>query len=106
MKARFTPALFAHAEAVLGQLLRFEHPADAVVSHYFREHRQLGHADRAFVAETVFAVLRRGRSLEARCGKELSDRRRLLAGLAVARGAASKTVPLDSSGICTWLKKL
>ena len=28
---------------VLGQLLRFEHPADAVVSRYFREHRQLGH---------------------------------------------------------------
>jgi 16S rRNA (cytosine967-C5)-methyltransferase len=86
MKARFTPALFAHAEAVLGQLLRFDHPADAVVSRYFREHRQLGHADRAFVAETVFAVLRRGRSLEARCGKELSDRRRLLAALAVVRG--------------------
>ena len=32
MKARFTPALFAHAEAVLGLLLRFDYPADAVVS--------------------------------------------------------------------------
>jgi 16S rRNA (cytosine967-C5)-methyltransferase len=32
MNARFTPALFAHAEAVLGQVLRFEYPADAVVS--------------------------------------------------------------------------
>ena len=84
--ARFTPALFAHAEAVLGQLLRFEHPADAVVSRYFREHRQLGHADRAFVAETVFAVLRRGRSIEARCAGQLSDRRRLLLALAVVRG--------------------
>ena len=86
MKARFTPALFAHAEAVLGQLLRFDHPADAVVSRYFREHRQLGHADRAFVAETVFAVLRRGRSIEARCAGQLSDRRRLLATLALVRG--------------------
>ena len=76
MKARFTAALFAHAEAVLGQLLTFEHPADAIVSRYFREHRNLGHADRAFVAETVFAVLRRGRSLEARCGGDLSDRDR------------------------------
>ena len=27
MKARFTPALFAHAEAVLGLLLRFDYPA-------------------------------------------------------------------------------
>lgn len=86
MKARFTPALFAHAEAVLGQLLRFEHPADAVVSRYFREHRELGHADRAFVAETVFAVLRRGRSLEARCAGQLSDRHLLLVALAVTRG--------------------
>ena len=75
MKARFTPSLFAHAEAVLNQLLRFDYPADAVVSHYFRDHRELGHADRAFVAETVFAVLRRGRSLEARCAGQLSDRR-------------------------------
>lgn len=90
MKARFTPALFAHAEAVLGQLLRFEHPADAVVSRYFREHRQLGHADRGFVAETVFAVLRKKRSLEARCGAvdkhAATPRRLLLAALIVARG--------------------
>jgi len=86
MKARFTPSLFAHAEAVLGQLLRFEYPADAVVSRYFREHRQLGHADRAFVAETVFAVLRRGRSLEARCAGQLSDRHLLLVALAITRG--------------------
>ncbi|MGE5470649.1 MAG: RsmB/NOP family class I SAM-dependent RNA methyltransferase [Bacteroidota bacterium] len=86
MKARFTPSLFAHAEAVLGQLLRFEFPADAVVSRYFREHRELGHADRAFVAETVFAVLRRGRSLEARCGTQLSDRHLLLVALAITRG--------------------
>ena len=86
MKARFTPALFAHAEAVLTQLLRFEHPADAVVSRYFREHRQLGHADRGFVAETVFAVLRRLRSLEARCGGSVTPRRLLLAALIVARG--------------------
>lgn len=86
MKARFTPALFAHAEAVLGQLLRFDHPADAVVSRYFRDHRELGHADRAFVAETVFAVLRRGRSLEARCGEPITDRKLLLVALAVTRG--------------------
>jgi 16S rRNA (cytosine967-C5)-methyltransferase len=85
MKARFTPSLFAHAEAVLGQLLKFQYPADAVVSHYFRDHRGLGHADRAFVAETVFAVLRRGRSIEARCAGNLSDRRRLLVALAVVR---------------------
>ncbi len=86
MKARFTPALFAHAEAVLAQVLNFAHPADAVVSHYFREHRQLGHADRGFVAETVFAVLRRKRSLEARCGGRATVRQLLLAALVLLRG--------------------
>jgi 16S rRNA (cytosine967-C5)-methyltransferase len=104
MKARFTPALFAHAEAVLGQLLCFDHPADAVVSRYFREHRQLGHADRAFVAETVFAVLRRGRSIEARCAGQLSDRRRLLVALAVVRAwSLEALVPVLRAGEEAWL---
>ena len=107
MKARFTPALFAHAEAVLGQLLTFEHPADAVVSRYFREHRQLGHADRAFVAETVFAVLRRGRSIEARCAGELSDRHRLLACLAVVRGWSQRELaPVLKASEEAWLATL
>ncbi len=104
MKARFTPALFAHAEAVLGQLLSFEHPADAVVSRYFREHRNLGHADRAFVAETVFAVLRRGRSIEARCAGQLSDRHRLLACLAVVRGWSQRELaPVLKASEEAWL---
>ena len=104
MKARFTPALFAHAETVLGQLLRFDHPADAVVSRYFRENRQLGHADRAFVAETVFAVLRRGRSLEARCAGQISDRRLLLAALAVTRGWSQRELaPVLKASEEEWL---
>jgi len=103
-KARFTPALFAHAEHLLGQLLRFEHPADAVVSHYFREHRQLGHADRAFIAETVFAFLRRRRSLEARCGERPDNRQRLLATLAVARGWSQRELmPVLKASEEAWL---
>ena len=104
MKARFTPALFAHAEAVLGLLLRFDYPADAVVSRYFREHRELGHADRAFVAETVFAVLRRGRSIEARCAGKLSDRARLLVALAVTRGWSQRELaPVLKASEEEWL---
>lgn len=103
-KARFTPALFAHAEHLLGQLLRFDHPADAVVSHYFREHRQLGHADRAFVAETVFAFLRRRRSLDARCGERPDNRQRLLATLAVARGWSQRELaPVLKASEEAWL---
>ncbi len=104
MNARFTPALFAHAEAVLGLLLRFDYPADAVVSRYFHEHRQLGHADRAFVAETVFAVLRRGRSIEARCAGKLSDRARLLVALAVVRGWSQRELsPVLKASEEEWL---
>lgn len=104
MKARFTPALFAHAETLLADLLRFEHPADAAVSHYFREHRQLGHADRGFVAETVFAVLRRRRSLEARCGGQATPRRLLLAALACTRGWSRRELdPVLKESEREWL---
>ena len=39
--------------------LRFEHPADAVVSRYFRENRSLGPRERATLAETVYTVVRK-----------------------------------------------
>jgi len=39
--------------------LKFDHPADAVVSHFFREHRGLGQRERATLAETVYTVLRK-----------------------------------------------
>ena len=83
---RFTPALFNHTEALLAELLRSPFPADAVVSRYFRQHRELGHADRGFAAETVYAVLRRKRSLSARCGDDVTSRRLLLATLACVYG--------------------
>jgi 16S rRNA (cytosine967-C5)-methyltransferase len=44
---------------LLEQVLRFDHPADAVVSRFFREHRSLGPRERATLAETAYAVLRR-----------------------------------------------
>ena len=62
---RVSAAAFAHAEAALAVALNFSGPADEVLSRYFRARRELGQRDRAFVAESVFAVLRRKRSLEA-----------------------------------------
>lgn len=79
-------ALFHHAETLLSELLRFTSPADRVMSLYFRQHHELGHADRGFVAETVFTVLRRKRSLAARCAGEVTSRRLLLATLACLQG--------------------
>ncbi|MEW6691187.1 MAG: SAM-dependent methyltransferase, partial [Pseudomonadota bacterium] len=57
-----------HAVAALAELLRFSRPADQALSSYLRHHRGLGQRDRAFVAETAFAALRRKRSLEAAAG--------------------------------------
>ncbi len=58
-----TKALIAHASEALSDALRFSGPADQAVSRHFRNNRELGQSDRAFVAETVFGALRRRRSL-------------------------------------------
>ena len=65
---RITRTVIAHACARSTGMLRFDAPADQVLSRYFRNHRNLGQAERAFIAEAVFAVLRRKRSLEAAAG--------------------------------------
>jgi 16S rRNA (cytosine967-C5)-methyltransferase len=76
-----TPARLAHAEAALAEMLGASRPADQAMSAYFRRHRALGQQDRAFVAEAVFAVLRRRRSLEAASGS--AEPRALLAAALV-----------------------
>lgn len=65
---RLTRALLGLAASALAGLLDFSGPADEKLSRFFREHRSLGRRDRAFVAEAVYAVLRRKRSLEAAAG--------------------------------------
>jgi 16S rRNA (cytosine967-C5)-methyltransferase len=63
-----TRAVLAHAREALALMLRFDAPADQVLSGYFRSHRNLGQRERAVIAEAAFAVLRRKRSLEAAAG--------------------------------------
>jgi 16S rRNA (cytosine967-C5)-methyltransferase len=55
---------FEHAVTVLVAVLRFEFPADSVVSRYFHEHRQIGPLDRSAIAEAVYGILRRKRLLD------------------------------------------
>jgi 16S rRNA (cytosine967-C5)-methyltransferase len=74
---KVSAGLLEHAETALRELLRFNGPADHVLSRYFRAHPQLGQRDRALVAESTFAVLRRRRSLEAISGS--AEPRALLA---------------------------
>ena len=63
MTPNITSAMIDAAVLALELLLRFEQPADAVLSAFFRERRQLGGRERGFVAETVYTVLRRRRLL-------------------------------------------
>jgi 16S rRNA (cytosine967-C5)-methyltransferase len=50
--------------AALTVILPARTPADAEMSRFFREHKHLGQRDRALVADTVYAALRRRRLLE------------------------------------------
>jgi 16S rRNA (cytosine967-C5)-methyltransferase len=89
-----TPQRVAHAEAVLAELLRFARPADQTLSIHFRRNRALGQQDRAFVAEAVFAVLRRKRSLEAAAGSA-QPRALLLAALVRVFGLSGRVLEAD-----------
>ncbi|MDM0040091.1 RsmB/NOP family class I SAM-dependent RNA methyltransferase [Variovorax sp. J22G21] len=52
-------ALLEASADLVGLVLKFDHPADAVVARFFREHREFGPRERATLAETVYAVLRK-----------------------------------------------
>jgi 16S rRNA (cytosine967-C5)-methyltransferase len=55
--------LMRQTAALLSDLLKFESPADAKLGEFFRQHRELGTKERAWVAETSYGVLRRYRYL-------------------------------------------
>ena len=67
--------------------LQFQHPADAVVSRYFRDHRNLGPRERATLAETVYTVLRKKTLFEAlaRSGSGPKERRLAILGFHAPR---------------------
>src|SRR5512146_1425821 len=66
--------LSALADA-LATVLPLTAPADAALRAFFRSHPKLGQHDRAFVAEGVFATLRRLRTLKSQAQSD--DPRRL-----------------------------
>jgi 16S rRNA (cytosine967-C5)-methyltransferase len=61
---QLTPAMMQAATAAVDLALPMLHPADAVLRNFFSSNRSLGQRDRAFIAETVFCVLRHKRLLE------------------------------------------
>ena len=61
--ARVTSQVVDSLTELLTQLLRFEGPADAIMSRHFKADRQLGSRDRSMVAEAAFDALRHLASL-------------------------------------------
>lgn len=68
-----TPNLLRQAAMLLTNLLDFNSPADAKLGEFFRNHRELGTKERAFVAESVYGVLRRLRYLSTVAANEADD---------------------------------
>jgi 16S rRNA (cytosine967-C5)-methyltransferase len=101
------PGLISHAEALAGEVLRFDFPADAVTTRYFRRHNQLGHRDRAVMAESTFAVLRHKLEFAqfAQSGSGPLPRRLALLGLAYVAGmqeVIAKVGPAEAR----WLERI
>jgi 16S rRNA (cytosine967-C5)-methyltransferase len=92
------PNLIRQAAVVLANLLDFNSPADAKLSDFFRNNRELGTKDRAFVAESVYGVLRRLRYLSAVTANEENDpddaRKLILAWLLRVQGKSIREMEL------------
>lgn len=105
-----SPADFANArlqqlQRVLVEVLKFKHPADAVLAFWFKDNRSLGARDRAEIAETVFDILRNLRLYkhEAQRGEGSEYRRLALLGLLSTQGM-SYVAPLLTSFEKEWLE--
>ncbi|MFZ9528499.1 MAG: RsmB/NOP family class I SAM-dependent RNA methyltransferase [Burkholderiales bacterium] len=91
------------AASALSRVLTFEYPADAVLSRYFRDRLARGQQDRAFVAESVFGVLRRKLLLDY-IAPEATPRQLLLLWLARIGGYSGRELgALCSSEETQWL---
>jgi len=106
MTPRITSSMIDGATLALEQLLRFEQPADATLSAFFRERRQLGGRERSFVAETVYTVLRRRRLL-AKLAPNATARQLVLVALARIDGRSQRQLSAAISvADAEWLEAL
>jgi len=92
---RITSLVVDHLAQLLAQVLRFDGPADAVMSRYFRQHAKLGSRERGLIAEATFFALRHLATLRWMMQPARPERApRLAALITLARqhGAASLDV--------------
>ncbi|SEP10938.1 RsmB/NOP family class I SAM-dependent RNA methyltransferase [Nitrosovibrio sp. Nv6] len=100
---RLTPAHLDTATAALRAVLPLKHPADSILRYFFRENPMLGAYDRAFIAETVFGILRHRLFLESAV-EIATPRSLLLAYLAKFQGLnLRELIPFASEAEAKWL---
>ncbi len=103
---RYSRALLDACCDALAAVLPLERAADASLSAYFRGHPALGQRDRALVADTVYAALRR-RRLQERVAGATGARRLVLAAWAVVLGANLRELePLARGDEAGWLREI
>lgn len=97
-------ALLDACASLVQQVMLLQHPADSVVSRFFRQHRNLGPRERATLAETAYTVLRNKLRLEALARSGSGPRERRLAILAFA-GARTLLPAALSPAEKLWLEE-
>lgn len=100
----------ALAAELIGTIASGTSPADRLLETAFRERRQMGAQDRRLVAETVYAFLRRRRSVNRAVGSEGGDMDRAAAAAALelglgARALASAGYAGDATALVTRLRQ-
>ena len=101
-----TRAQLEAAVAALTLALRFDRPADTVLHEFFRAHHALGGRDRAFVADAVYGVMRRKRTVD-QLAPDGAPRRMLLVHLARLGGVSIRELAaLLSQDEQAWLARV
>ena len=94
------------AVAAMRAVLPLEYLADAILRRFFQDNHMLGAQDRAFIAETVFGILRHRFFLES-LAKQVTPRALLLAFLVKFQGMNLRELtPLISEKEVKWLAEI
>ena len=113
-KPQFNRPRLSHAairidqvQRVLGEILQWTYPADAALSHWLRNHPNLGARDRSEVAEAVYDVLRHLRRYRqfGESGVGPASRRLAILGLAATLGANELSEGMDAAE-AEWLQRV
>ncbi|MEB3097526.1 RsmB/NOP family class I SAM-dependent RNA methyltransferase [Achromobacter sp. D10] len=113
-KPQFNRPRLSHAairidqvQRVLGEILQWTYPADAALSHWLRNHPNLGARDRSEVAEAVYDVLRHLRRYRqfGESGVGPASRRLAILGLAATLGANELAEGMDAAE-AEWLQRV